>query len=237
MAPVSLAQFAIRRGTERGVAGHPLPGVATHVGDVKIGPDVVHARFARHVLKAAAAIPVQVVASEIVGDVEAGPAVAIVVAPGRSEAEPVVVLVYAGFRGDIFEPTRSIRMDLIAKQEVGRAVLRVMIRDGVAILVLALEISVGAKVEIEPAVAIVIGGSHPGEAPLRVGAKVKSIRPEREGSIALIEKEDRTGRAQDHQILQTAVAEIEEQSAGGVVQNPHAGPFGDVFELAVADFV
>ena len=71
---------------------------------------------------------VQVLAPEVIGDVEVGPAVAVVVAPGGRKTVAVVVFVEAHGGGDIFEESLAGGCEPVVKQEIRRAVARIASR-------------------------------------------------------------------------------------------------------------
>ena len=110
-------------GLEAGQRGHPQPRRRPHVPGVDVQaavvvvveegrahprPVVLDSRLLRHVPEAdLAVLPAQVaeevLAAEVVGHEQVGPAVVVVVAPGGGEAEAVVVHVEARFRGHVHE--------------------------------------------------------------------------------------------------------------------------------------
>src|SRR5580765_6858194 len=78
-----------------------------------------------------AVVAVKIAASEIVGHVQIGKAVALRIAPCTSEAVTIVVCVKPGLFGAIFK--RSVT--LVAEQKIWWAIARVEIGDRVAILI------------------------------------------------------------------------------------------------------
>src|SRR5262249_52251249 len=143
------------------------------------------------VAEPAVVILVEVVAAEVVRYVEVGPAVAVVVAPGRREAVAIVVLIQTGGCGNVLEVTIAFRGQTVSKEKVGWTVLRIVIRNGIAMLVLAQIVNIGAEVEIESAVAIIIGGRHSGEGALGRRGEAKGILLVTERAVALIEEQQR----------------------------------------------
>ena len=108
---------------EMRVAHDSLPCVGPHVRHVKVGPaiavivepvgaharpDVFYASGLRLIAKMPAAIDIQVLAAEVVGDIQIRPAIIVEVAPGRREAEPVIVLVHPRFRRAVLQKPAAI---------------------------------------------------------------------------------------------------------------------------------
>src|SRR5260370_37535508 len=58
-----------------------------------------------------------------------------------------------------------------------------------------------------------------------------------EGAVAVVEKQGRASAAQNHQVLPAYVAQIEKQSAGGLVENIDAGLRGDVHKPSLNIFI
>ena len=168
-------------------------------------------------------VAVEILAAEIVGDVQVGPAVAVVVAPGGGEAEAVVVVVHAGGGGHVLE-VAGLSVEAVAEQEIGRPVLRVVIRHRIAVLRLALVVDVAAEVEIQAAVAIVIGRGDAGERALRRRREAERIGQPGEPALAVVQKQQRLVGADQHQVLVAGVAQIDEQRAGRVVQQCRGRP-------------
>src|SRR6201999_4447594 len=108
---------------------------------------------------------------------------------------PVVVLIESdGFR-DIEKCPTAIVRQFIAEEEVGRAVLRVVIRGWIAILVTIAKERIGAQIKIYAAVPIIIGRRHSGEPALRCSAKAERMRPVCESVFALVDEEHWAVRA------------------------------------------
>src|SRR6267142_2983845 len=99
------------------------------------------------------AIAIEIAASEIVGDVEVRHAVRIGVAPSAGETEAIVFSVESGRFGAIDKGSTA----FIVKKKIGRAIAGVEVRRRVVILIEAEIVTVEAKIDIEAAVAIVVG--------------------------------------------------------------------------------
>ena len=177
-----------------------LSGRGPHVSDVKILDSVIviiapadsHARA--HILNAGlrsdvgkssvVVVAVEVLPPEVVHDIKIGPAVAVVVVPTTAKTVTSIVLVKACLRGDIAEGP----VPIVAHHEVGRTVLSIIVRGGVFVLVRALVIEVEAEVDVQPAVAIVVGHGGTREGPLRRGGKLKRLSLPAELATTFIQK-------------------------------------------------
>ena len=230
------------------VLDHALARRRPHVRDIQIGPAVTvvieprgahagrhvcHARFGGFVPKGALAIPIEIAPAKIVSHIQVGPAVAIVIAPSGRKAEPVVVVIHAGLRGDVFEEAAGFR-EPIAKQIVGRSVSRVVIGNRIAGLVFALKIDVGAKVQVQAAVAVVIRGSHARKRTLGSGPEAERVRHVGEDAVPAIGEVERSGVAQHHKILMPGIAEVGEQRARAIVQHADARLLRNIYKGGVA---
>jgi len=121
----------------------------------------------------------------------------------------------------------------IAEKEVGRSVLRVEIGIWILVLAQALIKAVGAEVDVEQAVAIVVGHGCAGEGALRRACELKGVRLQFEGSIAAIGEEQRPAGADDNQVLAARVGEVGEDRTGGAIEHADSGLFGHIGECAV----
>src|SRR5262249_16209757 len=83
-------------------------------------------------------------------------------------------------------------------------------------------------IEVEFAVAIVIGRGHPRESTLRLRFELKRVAPQPERSIAVVQEQSRTAGAQKDEVLLANVAEVQEQRAGSLIQDVDPGPFADI---------
>ena len=176
-------------------------GCRPHVGNVEVfpavivkikprnthaGADVLHTGLAGYIGEGAVAIvPIKVFASEIVNHVEVWPEIAVIVTPTATETEAGVVLIEAGLPCDIAKGS----VPIVAHHEIGRTILCLVIRHGVAVLIRALVIGVKAEIDVQPSVAVVIRNGGAGEGALGRISKLESIRLEAEFSASLIEKE------------------------------------------------
>ena len=229
-----------------------LSGRSPHVSDVEVlasitvivepggthpGPDVLHTGMLGNVLEPSVLIAVEIAASEVVRHVEIRPAIAVIVTPGGSETVAVVVLVHSGRLSDVLEETAAIRIESISEKEIRRSILCVVVGCGITVLVFALEVDIAAEIQIDAAIVVKVCGGHSGKSTLRWTSKPKRIRTALKPAIAPVEKEQRTRRAQHYQVLQTAVAKIDEQRRRRVVKNPNSSVFGDVFQAALSALV
>ena len=123
---------------------------------------------------------------------------------------------------------------IIAQHEIGRAVLSSVIRRGIFVLIRALVITVKAKIDIEPAVAVVVGGCRAGEGSLGRVGELKRVGLEAEFAATLIQKQERPAGAHDDQILASGVGEVGENRASRIFEKPDSGRLGNVIESSVA---
>src|SRR5258706_11973111 len=114
----------------------------------------------------------------------------------------------------------TVGLQPVSEKEVGRAVLRVVVRRRVAILGLALEVYVRTEVEIHRAVAVIVGGGHAGEAPLRRTGELKRVLTHGEPAIAVVQQKQRSCWKQDHEVLAAEIAEIDKESRSGIIEQP-----------------
>jgi hypothetical protein len=101
-------------------------------------------------------------------------------------------------------------------------------------LIGALVVDVEAEVDVEPAVAVVVGDGCAGERALWFVGEMERVWLELKFSVAVVEKQQRAACANDDRVLASGVGKIGEERAGGVIEEAQAGAFGDVFESAVA---
>ena len=177
----------------------------------------------------AAIVAIELRTAEVVDHEQIGLAVGVVVAPRAGKAVAIVLDVQAAGLSCFDES----EIAFVVKEAVGRPVTRVVVGDRVVILIEPQVVHVGAEVEIEAAVAVVVGSGGVGECALRLLREAKCIALEGEGAVAAILKEQRAGSAQNEKVLQSVVAEVGEESAGGVVEDADAGLFSHVIEGAV----
>ena len=97
---------------------------------------------------------------------------------------------------NIFEEAGTVGIEAVAHQEIRRTILGVEIGDGITKLRLALKEAVSAKVQVELAVAIIVGGGHPGEGALGRIYKAEGVGRQREVALPVVQKEHRTAAAE-----------------------------------------
>ncbi len=177
-------------------------------------------------------VAIQVVGAEVVGDQQVGPAIAVVVGPGRGEVIAVVALAEAGLPRDVDEPAGAV----VAKQVSGRTVARIVVRHGCAGLVFPRpeEVRVDAQVHVEEAVAIEVGHRDAGEHALQRLREAEGAIDLREAPCAVVGEDQRLKARGDHEILVAVVVHVGEERVRGVVEQAQARAFGDVLERAVA---
>src|SRR5258708_21136772 len=118
-----------------------------------------------------AIVAVKILPSEIVNYVKIGPAIAIEVVPAATKAVASVVLIKPSLGGYVAKRTVAV----ITHHEIGRPVLRVVIRRRILVLVSALVIDVEAKVDIQPSVAVIVRNRCSGERPLPRICELKRV--------------------------------------------------------------
>ena len=179
---------------------------------------IYDASLFRDITEASIRVPVEVLAPKVVGDVEVGPTVFVVIAPRSREAETVVVVVDATLCRNIFEVTWAL-IQTIAEQEVRWAVLRVVVRRRVAVLSFTLEIDVAAEVEVNSAIAVVVGRGNACERTLRSGCEVERVWHWGKVPLPVIEKEQWPAGSNQNKILEAGISQIDKQRACRFIEN------------------
>ena len=177
-----------------------------------------------------AVVAVEILAAEVVHYVEIRPAVAVVVAPPAAETVARVVLVQARFRGYVAEGS----ITLVPHHEVGRAIFGIVIGKRIFVLVCSLVIGVETKINIQPAIAVVVGNGGAGESPLRGIGELERAGLLSKLSVAFIQEQKRTAGAHDDYILATAIVEVGKERARRIIEDAQARCFRDVFECPIA---
>src|SRR5580700_5455423 len=237
---------------ENFLRGDALAGGCPHIGDIEIivtgavigaaavvvEPADTHARadifdscLRGNISKGSVpVVAVKIFSAEIIYHVEVGPTVAVVVAPSAAETVARVVPVQARLGGDVAEGSVA----LVAHHEVGRAVLGIVIGNGIFVLIGSLVIDIEAKINVEPAVTVVVGDGSAGESSLRRVGEMKRIGLLAKLSAALVEEQKRAVRAHNYNVLASVVVEVGKKSAGGVFEDAQAGCFRDVLERSIS---
>src|SRR6185437_7175655 len=226
-----------------------LAGSRPHIGHIEIGVAVIivietadpHARacifnscMGGNIVKGSVAlIAVKVLAAKVVHHVKVGPAVAVEIGPATAKTVAGVIAVQAGLGCNVMK--RAVAC--IAHQEIRRPVFRVVVGTGIAVLAGTLVIDVETEVDVEPAIAIVIGDGGAGEGALRRGCELKRIRPLAELAASQVGKKERTVGPRHDQILTAVIIEVGENGAGGIFQHTYPGRLGDVPKGTVAAIV
>src|SRR5579862_5518598 len=171
------------------------------------GADILDACFLGDGSKCPIAIvPVQIVASKIVGDVQVWTAGAVDVPPSASEAVSIVL----GIQSRRNRTIHKCAIAFVVKQEVWRPVACIEIRRRVMILIEAEIVAVEAEVDVEPSVTVVVRDGSVRERALRSVRKPKGIALELKFPVSLIEKKQRPRCANHKKILAAAVQKVGE---------------------------
>ena len=109
----------------------------------------------------------------------------VVVAPPATKTVTRVIPIKTRLRRNVAEGPIS----LVAHHEVGRPVLRVVVRRWIFVLICTAVVDVQAKINVQPPVTIVVSHGRARESPLRSVGKLKCVRPEAKLSFALVEKQ------------------------------------------------
>src|SRR5208282_1324019 len=176
-----------------------------------------------------AVVAIQILPAKVVHHVEVGPAVAVVIAPSATKTVARVVPIKARLRGDVAETS----VPVVAHHEVGWAVLRVVIRRGILVLVCALIINVEAKVNVQPAIAVIVGNGRSRESPLRRVGEFERVGPLTKLAAAFVQKQQWTTRAYNDQVLLAVVINVGKKRAGRILEDPGSRCFGDVLEGSI----
>ena len=123
---------------------------------------------------------------------------------------------------------------VVPHHEVRRAILGIVIGNGIVVLIGALIVDVKTKIDIRPAVAVIVGNSRPGERSLWSIGKLKRAWFLEKLAAALVQKQKRAARAHDDRILPPIIVEVGKQRACCVVEDSQAGRFGDVLEASIS---
>src|SRR5207249_2591233 len=94
-----------------------------------------------------------VLAAEIIYHIKVGPSVLVVIAPSTAETVSHIVSIQSRLCSNVAESP----IPVVAHHEIGRTVFGVIIRRGILILVSALVIKIEAKINVQPAVAVIVG--------------------------------------------------------------------------------
>ncbi len=109
-----------------------------------------------------------------------------------------------------------------------------MIGTGIFVLAGALIEDVETEIDVEPAVAIVVGYGCAGEGALRRRGEVEGVWLLVKFSVAVVQEEQRAVGADYDEVLAAVIVNVDEEGAGGVFDYAYAAGLRDVFEGAVA---
>ena len=177
-----------------------------------------------------AIVAIKILPAKVIDHVKIGPAIAVEVAPPATKAVARVVPVETRLGSHVAKRA----VPVVAHHEIRRAVLGVIIRRRILVLVGALVIDVEAKVDIQPAVAVIIGNRGSCKCSLRRRSELKRVRLLAELSAALVQEQHWASRPNHDQILPPVVIDVDNQRARCVFEDADAGRFGNVLECAVA---
>src|SRR5439155_14371428 len=108
------------------------------------------------------------------------------------------------------------------------------IRGGISVAVESAVIAVKAEVDIEPAVAVVVGERRSGKGPLRLLGEPEGFRHQAEPTVPLVQKKQRPSIGYNDKVLVAVVVQVGEQRARAAAQNTNTRRFGHVLECAIA---
>jgi hypothetical protein len=171
--------------------------------------------------------------AKIICYIQIRPTVIVEVAPGRGEAESVVVLLQSHRVRYILKMSTPVLVQAIPEQEVGGSVLGIVIGRRIGKLRFTLEVDIATEIQIQTPVAIVVCRRHAGEPALRrcrEGERLVAFHK----AVAVIQEQQGTGATKYHQILTTNISQIEEQRTRCFIQKPHTPSLSDVMQLPVA---
>src|SRR2546430_11508575 len=177
-----------------------------------------------------AIIAAKTVPAKVVGQIEVRKTVIVVVAPGARKAVPVVIHVQSSRLG----PIHKRRISFVVKQKVWRAISCVKIRSGIVILIEAHIITVQAKIDVQPTVAIVVSDRRVCESSLGRPHKLKGVAFECVPSVPLVHEKQRPAATDDEKVLKPLVLEIREKSASRAIQHSHSGFFSHILKRPIA---
>src|SRR5205085_2262089 len=144
------------------------------------GADVIDTRFRRDGRKGSIAIvSVQIVAAEVIHDVQIRPAITVVVVPAAGKTVTIIFDVQPGSLSTVTKAAIA----FVVEEEVWRTVARVKIRNGITILVESYVIRVQAEVDVQAAVAVIIRNGGAGECSGGRVLELEGVGPVRKFSI------------------------------------------------------
>src|SRR5207247_5151085 len=172
--------------------------VVVEPADAHAGAEIFNPGFPGNVGESAVTVvAIEVFPSKIVGHVEVGPAVVVVVCPSAGKAEAIVVLVETRLGGHVGEGAVAV----VVEQEIRRAVLGVVIRRRISVAVESAVIAVKAKVDVEPAVAVVVGEGAPGKGSLRFLGELEGLRFQAQLTVPLVQEKERSSVGYNNKVL------------------------------------
>src|SRR3984957_4244987 len=205
-----------------------LAGGGPHVRDVQIlvavaivvqptnahaRANVFYAQLRRDVRERSVAIvAVKVFAPKVVDHAQVRPAILVIVTPAAAKTVSLVPLIEAGLGGDVAERTVA----LIAHEEIGRPVLCVVKRRRGFVRLGPAIIKIKTKINIQPAVAIIVGNRCARERPLLRVGKSKSVELLFELAVAFVQKEQRAALANDNEVVAAIIVNIRKERASRI---------------------
>src|SRR5208283_3685554 len=205
--------------------------VVVKTADAHPRADIFHSCLPCNVDKSSIAIvAVKILSAEIVYHVKVGPAIPVEVAPPASKAVARVVLVEPRLGSHVAERA----VPLVAHHEIGRPVVGVIIRRRILVLVGALVVDVEAEVDIQPAVAVIIGNRRSRKGALWRGSELKRIRLLAKLAAALVQEQHRAVCPHHDQILTPVIIDVDQERARCVVEDADTRRLRDVLKRPIA---
>src|SRR5258706_12040485 len=109
-----------------------------------------------------------------------------------------------------------------------------MIRNRILVLVGSLVIDVQTKIDIQPPIEVIVSDGRASKGSLRRVGESKRIGLWPKLAAALFQKQKRAVGTHDNYILASIVVEVGKERARGVVEDPQAGRFGNIFECSIS---
>ena len=129
-------------------------------------------------------IVIKILPTEIVHHIKIGPAIAIVIIPRAAKTIARVVFVETGFLCDVAESSVAV----VTHHEIRWTIFGGVVRNRIFVLIGALVIGVEAKINVEPAIAVIVGNGSAGKSSLRQFREVECVGLAPKFAAALVQE-------------------------------------------------
>ena len=124
---------------------------------------------------------------------------------------------------------------VVAEEDARRTVARVVVRRGCPRFLLAgaEKVRIDAEIQIEKAVAVVVGHRDGGQDALQRLTEAKRVRDVREAAFAIIDEEQRLRPGGEHEVLVAVVLDVDEQRLRRVVEHAESRTLRHILERRI----